>query len=163
MTQLGTPPDAQSNEKQSLLDDDEASTDHVQGRQPAQEAESDDEPGSEPKPRRRVSREQPPPGISTRKILVAVSVLFFLWLAYAVRKHYVRKATQPQIIYASRYSKEHKFRPAASPIITETLKDGRIRLRGAVPPSEPTPSAPTPKKKRTRRRTKKSAKNRTKT
>jgi hypothetical protein len=30
-----------------------------------------------------------------------------------------------------RYSKEHKFRPAASPIITERLKDGRVRLRGA--------------------------------
>ena len=32
-----------------------------------------------------------------------------------------------------RYSKEHKFRPAASPIITETLKDGRTRIRGAQP------------------------------
>jgi hypothetical protein len=30
-----------------------------------------------------------------------------------------------------RYSDEHKYRPAASPVITETLKDGRIRLRGA--------------------------------
>ena len=30
-----------------------------------------------------------------------------------------------------RYSKEYKFRPAASPIITERLKDGRVRLRGA--------------------------------
>lgn len=32
-----------------------------------------------------------------------------------------------------RYSDEFKFRPAASPVITETLKDGRIRLRGASP------------------------------
>lgn len=32
-----------------------------------------------------------------------------------------------------RYSKEHKFRPAASPVITETLKDGRTRLRGSYP------------------------------
>lgn len=30
-----------------------------------------------------------------------------------------------------RYSDEHKYRPAASPVITETLADGRIRLRGA--------------------------------
>ena len=30
-----------------------------------------------------------------------------------------------------RYSDEYKYRPAASPVITEYLKDGRIRLRGA--------------------------------
>lgn len=29
------------------------------------------------------------------------------------------------------YSDEFKYRPAASPVITEHLKDGRIRLRGA--------------------------------
>lgn len=29
------------------------------------------------------------------------------------------------------YSEEHKFRPAASPVITETLRDGRLRIRGA--------------------------------
>lgn len=32
-----------------------------------------------------------------------------------------------------RYSDEYKYRPAASPVITETLPDGRIRLRGASP------------------------------
>lgn len=32
-----------------------------------------------------------------------------------------------------RYSKEFKYRPAASPVITERLRDGRIRLRGAHP------------------------------
>lgn len=31
----------------------------------------------------------------------------------------------------SSYSEEHKYRPAASPVITETLKDGRLRIRGA--------------------------------
>lgn len=30
-----------------------------------------------------------------------------------------------------RYSEEFKYRPAASPVITETLPDGRIRIRGA--------------------------------
>jgi hypothetical protein len=30
-----------------------------------------------------------------------------------------------------RYSEEFKYRPAASPVITETLKDGRLRIRGA--------------------------------
>jgi hypothetical protein len=29
------------------------------------------------------------------------------------------------------YSEEYKYRPAASPVITETLKDGRLRIRGA--------------------------------
>jgi hypothetical protein len=46
-----------------------------------------------------------------------------------------------------RYSKEFKFRPAASPIITETLKDGRIRLRGALPEPTQAPLASTPPKK----------------
>ena len=32
-----------------------------------------------------------------------------------------------------RYSEEFRYRPAASPVITEYLKDGRIRLRGASP------------------------------
>ena len=32
-----------------------------------------------------------------------------------------------------RYSDEFKYRPAASPVITEHLPDGRIRLRGASP------------------------------
>lgn len=33
----------------------------------------------------------------------------------------------------SSYSNEHKYRPAASPVVTEILKDGRKRLRGANP------------------------------
>ena len=49
----------------------------------------------------------------------------------------------------SRYSKEHKFRPAASPIVTHTLKDGRIRIHGAGPTASPT-AAPTPKVKKTK-------------
>ena len=32
-----------------------------------------------------------------------------------------------------RYNEEFKYRPAASPVITEYLKDGRMRLRGATP------------------------------
>lgn len=38
-----------------------------------------------------------------------------------------------------RYSKEHKYRPAASPILTETLHDGRTRIRGAAPTATPQP------------------------
>ena len=36
-------------------------------------------------------------------------------------------------VWGIRYSEEFKYRPAASPIITERLKDGRVRLRGAYP------------------------------
>lgn len=32
-----------------------------------------------------------------------------------------------------RYSKQHKYRPAASPVVYEKLKDGRMRVRGAPP------------------------------
>jgi hypothetical protein len=32
-----------------------------------------------------------------------------------------------------RYSKQHKYRPAASPVIYENLKDGKTRVRGAAP------------------------------
>lgn len=63
------------------------------------------------------------------------------------------------IIY--RYSDEHKFRPAASPIITETMKDGRLKVRGAGPTSSaiPTPTpTPTPKKVKKRRTGKKLSK-----
>jgi hypothetical protein len=49
---------------------------------------------------------------------------------------------------SKRYSKDYKFRPAASPVITEILKDGRMRLRGALPePALPT-APPVAKKKR---------------
>ncbi|KAL5526516.1 hypothetical protein ACEPAF_8240 [Sanghuangporus sanghuang] len=37
------------------------------------------------------------------------------------------------IVYSTSYSKEHRFRPAASPIITQTLDDGRTLIRGAQP------------------------------
>lgn len=30
-----------------------------------------------------------------------------------------------------RYSDKYRFRPAASPVVTEKLKDGRILVRGA--------------------------------
>lgn len=39
----------------------------------------------------------------------------------------------PRLPLTLRYSDEFKYRPAASPVITEYLKDGRIRLRGATP------------------------------
>ena len=52
-----------------------------------------------------------------------------------------------------RYSKDYKFRPAASPVITETLKDGRTRLRGALP--DPTPQTVLPPVAKKKKRPKK--------
>ncbi|KAF7312862.1 hypothetical protein MKEN_00970500 [Mycena kentingensis (nom. inval.)] len=69
--------------------------------------------------------------LRTRLLLLLISVaLVFVAMRMAMPK------AKPQVVYANRYSKEHKFRPAASPIITETLKDGRTRLRGAAPTTQ---------------------------
>ncbi|CCM06607.1 uncharacterized protein FIBRA_08886 [Fibroporia radiculosa] len=65
-----------------------------------------------------------------KRIVVILTLTALFLLALTIR---ARLNRPPRVIYASRYSKEHKYRPAASPIITETLKDGRIRLRGAMP------------------------------
>ncbi|KZT73549.1 hypothetical protein DAEQUDRAFT_762008 [Daedalea quercina L-15889] len=64
-----------------------------------------------------------------RRLALITFVLVFAWFTWAWYKH----VSRPKVIYADRYSDEFKYRPAASPIITEILKDGRMRLRGAVP------------------------------
>ncbi|KAI0926362.1 hypothetical protein AcW1_008559 [Taiwanofungus camphoratus] len=61
-------------------------------------------------------------------LVLAVVVLF--WLAFTLRAQLGRP---PKVVHANRYSKEYKYRPAASPVITERLKDGRMRVRGAMP------------------------------
>ncbi|KAJ7136199.1 hypothetical protein C8R46DRAFT_1138200 [Mycena filopes] len=69
---------------------------------------------------------------------------FCFWLAFQIKGHRVGKAN---VVHASRYSKQYKYRPAASPIVTETLKDGRVRVRGAAPTTSATPipkAKPTP-------------------
>ena len=62
---------------------------------------------------------------------------------------------------ANRYSEEFKFRPAASPIITETLRDGRTRIRGAEPTVREmplaTPGSDSKKKDRKNKKNKRSA------
>ncbi|KAG5637527.1 hypothetical protein H0H81_004223 [Sphagnurus paluster] len=83
---------------------------------------------------------------ASRNWLLFLVSAFFLLCAVIIARHNFYKDRKPQVIYASRYSKEHKFRPAASPIITETLKDGRIRIRGAGPTPELIPM-PTPARK----------------
>jgi hypothetical protein len=42
-----------------------------------------------------------------------------------------KRSLEYQLIPDS-YSEEFRYRPASSPIITEYLKDGRVRLRGAT-------------------------------
>ncbi|KAG8738822.1 hypothetical protein FRC12_016542 [Ceratobasidium sp. 428] len=64
-----------------------------------------------------------------RRVLLIPVVIFALYLSF---KYYtwVTTPVKPEIVYADRYSDKYKFRPAASPIITEKLNDGRIRIRG---------------------------------
>ncbi|KAH9948597.1 hypothetical protein B0H21DRAFT_230595 [Amylocystis lapponica] len=71
----------------------------------------------------------PTPSFWKRLALVAFVVVLF-WFAITLR---VQLARPPKVVHATRYSKEFKYRPAASPIITERLKDGRTRVRGALP------------------------------
>ncbi|KAL1674517.1 hypothetical protein EV122DRAFT_281937 [Schizophyllum commune] len=88
-------------------------------------------------------------------LLVALGLL--VWAALALREYANRP---PTIIYASRYSEEYKYRPAASPIITETLRDGRLRIRGAAPTTsiKPTPTQTSTSKPGRKRRGKKRSK-----
>lgn len=88
------------------------------------------------------------PSAWKRVALLAFVALMF-WIAIRMRMSMI--PDKPEVIYASRfvssrflfipfasclplsYSKEHKYRPAASPIITKTLADGRVRIHGANP------------------------------
>ncbi|KAH9847840.1 hypothetical protein C2E23DRAFT_740956 [Lenzites betulinus] len=95
---------------------------------------SRDEPTSDLQELHRRLEEDPrfnPPTPSAWKRVALI--LFLLFLMYFGIKLRASVAETPKVIHASRYSKEHKFRPAASPIITERLKDGRTRVRGAAP------------------------------
>ncbi|KAJ7846197.1 hypothetical protein B0H14DRAFT_2446467 [Mycena olivaceomarginata] len=92
--------------------------------------------------------EQTPPAAWKRAGLL-VLILFCFWLAFQIKGH----RAPPSVVHASRYSKEFKYRPAASPVVTETLKDGRVRVRGAAPTSSATPAPkPTAAKPKTGKR-----------
>lgn len=84
---------------------------------------------------RRDPRFNPEPPNRLKRFLLIAFIVFLFWLAIAMRSRSWKK----QVVHASRYSNEYKYRPAASPIITETLIDGRTKLRGALPTPEPTP------------------------
>ncbi|KAG6816858.1 hypothetical protein H0H87_002344 [Tephrocybe sp. NHM501043] len=112
----------------------------------------DQAPAEPPAPNPRFH--EPPPSAFKRAALIAFTLLL-LWLAFAMRQSLWKSNREAKVIYASRYSKEHKFRPAASPIITETLKDGRVRIRGAAPTATPQPTPKTvPKSKRSNKKLK---------
>jgi len=105
-----------------------------------------------PEPREDPRFHRPTP--SPFKRLGLLLLLFFLfWAGLQLRSGLLEAKQKPKIVHASRYSKEHKYRPAASPIITETLKDGRTRLRGALPPT-PTPIT-TPKTRAAKKKARK--------
>ncbi|KAJ7023570.1 hypothetical protein C8F04DRAFT_1133973 [Mycena alexandri] len=122
-------------------------------------AESDDDEGAEGRQGRARAREFPP-AVDPRFVMptpapwkraaLLMLLVFCFWLAFQIKGH----RAKPKVVHASRYSKEYKYRPAASPIVTETLKDGRLRVRGAAPTTSvtpkprPTPTPASPSKKR---------------
>ncbi|WVQ73048.1 hypothetical protein IAR50_002611 [Cryptococcus sp. DSM 104548] len=75
------------------------------------------------------ARFERPPVAWWKRAALIVGLIVMMWVSIWLGRRGMNK--KPQIIYASRYSDEYKYRPAASPVITEYLKDGRIRLRGA--------------------------------
>ncbi|PIL32353.1 hypothetical protein GSI_05599 [Ganoderma sinense ZZ0214-1] len=79
-------------------------------------------------------RFNPPTPSPWKRIALIVFLISLLYLGLKLRLNAIQKLeTEPSVVHANRYSKDFKYRPAASPIITERLKDGRTRLRGAVP------------------------------
>ncbi|KAF8960458.1 hypothetical protein BDZ97DRAFT_1310433 [Flammula alnicola] len=86
-----------------------------------------------PSPERTTPRFTQPTPSPLKRAALLIFLGLLLWIGFQMRFGLLEATRKPKIVHASRYSKEHKFRPAASPVITETLKDGRIRLRGALP------------------------------
>ncbi|KAI0049856.1 hypothetical protein FA95DRAFT_1488372 [Auriscalpium vulgare] len=77
-------------------------------------------------------RFNPPTPSAWKRVGLIVFIVVMFWLSFQLRTT-PSTHKEPEVVHADRYSKTHKFRPAASPIITEALKDGRVRLRGAQP------------------------------
>jgi len=77
-------------------------------------------------------RFSPPSPPWWKRGLLILFILFLFWLYFTLNAS-MQKGAEPQIVHAHRYSKQHKYRPAASPVLYEKLKDGNIRVRGAAP------------------------------
>ena len=148
-------------EKEPLLSNSESSSATL-SRSPSPESESESESESEPTDAR---FNQPPASRLKRTFLLMFLALLFCLMCTSLLD---TKRKPKKVIHASRsvvfwtwlfsalananlltkrYSKDYKFRPAASPIVTETLKDGRVRLRGALPTPTTTPPVVKPKRK----------------
>ncbi|EJF59172.1 hypothetical protein DICSQDRAFT_65500 [Dichomitus squalens LYAD-421 SS1] len=93
--------------------------------------------------KRRVPRQEPtsddprfnPPTPSPwKRFALVLFLVFLLYVGLKLRVNAIKNLEpEPSVVHATRYSKDYKYRPAASPIITERLKDGRTRVRGAAP------------------------------
>ncbi|KAH9933565.1 uncharacterized protein BXZ73DRAFT_46328 [Epithele typhae] len=79
-------------------------------------------------------RFNPPTPSAWKRVALIVFLLCVCWFAVQLRVSMIpRQPEPPQVVHANRYSNEFKFRPAASPVVTEKMKDGRTRVRGAMP------------------------------
>ncbi|KAF8815873.1 hypothetical protein BYT27DRAFT_7070835, partial [Phlegmacium glaucopus] len=105
-------------------------------------------PSPEPKSEPTDPRSTQPPASRIKRTSLLLFLAFIFWLAYSVCTNVLNTKRKANVVHASRYSKDYKFRPAASPVITEALKDGRVRLRGALPEPTARPASPVVKKKR---------------
>ncbi|KAI0063581.1 hypothetical protein BV25DRAFT_1990574 [Artomyces pyxidatus] len=76
-------------------------------------------------------RFNPPTPPAWKRVALILFIVVMFWLSFRLRNP--RPVEDAKVVHSNRYSKEHKYRPAASPIITERLKDGRVRVRGAPP------------------------------
>jgi hypothetical protein len=76
--------------------------------------------------------------VFTLSVELSGTILTYLFIL-SIPVHFVCLSSFPDA-HANRlssYSREHKFRPAASPVITESLSNGKTRLRGATPTNAP--------------------------
>ncbi|KAH8990489.1 hypothetical protein EDB92DRAFT_1775181, partial [Lactarius akahatsu] len=64
-----------------------------------------------------------------KRALLILFIIVMFWLSFSLRAS-MHRGARSDVVHCSQ---EHKFRPAASPVIIETLKDGRTRIRGAAP------------------------------
>ncbi|EJD49445.1 hypothetical protein AURDEDRAFT_112609 [Auricularia subglabra TFB-10046 SS5] len=76
--------------------------------------------------RAKVAQARAPASAWKRAALLAF-VFGLFWLAFRMRA----APRRSPVVHAERYSRQFKYRPAASPIVTSKLPDGRTRIRGA--------------------------------
>jgi len=65
-----------------------------------------------------------------KRVALVAFVIFLFYLGYWLRRMAITENNEDIIVHAERYSEQHKYRPAASPIIRRRLPDGRLEVRG---------------------------------